>query len=125
MDEKRTLGRALRRGLGRRCPNCGHRGVFEKWGTLWTECPNCSYPFEREEGYWVGALVINLGVAEILFGILFIGTIFLTLPDIPWAPLLWIALVTNLIVPILFYPTSKTLWMAIDLHFNPAGPSKP
>ncbi len=116
---QRSLARAIARGLGRRCPQCGHKGIFRSWGTLHPACPNCHYRFEREDGYWVGALTINLAVAEVLFALLFVGTIFATLPDIAWKPLLVVALVTNGIVPILFYPFSKTLWMAIDLYFHP------
>lgn len=36
-------------------------------------------------------------------------------PDIDWVTLLVIGAVTNLIFPVLFYPFSKTIWMAFDL----------
>ena len=46
------------------------------------------------------------------------GTIILTVPDVPWQPLLAVALITNAIVPVVFYPYSKTVWVAIDDFFT-------
>ncbi|MGH2777930.1 MAG: hypothetical protein ACRDJB_04705 [Actinomycetota bacterium] len=34
-----------------------------------------------------------------------------------WVTLLIIGLATNLIFPVVFYPFSKTIWMAFDLVF--------
>lgn len=110
----------LRRGLARRCPLCARGKVYESYFQMRSRCPSCGYPFEREEGYWVGALVVNMAVAEIWFALLFVAVLVATLPDVAWVPLLVVALVTNGIVPVIFYPFSKTLWMAIDLHFHPA-----
>jgi uncharacterized protein (DUF983 family) len=81
-------------------------------------CGRCGHVFSREEGYWVGAIIVNLAVAEILFGILFVGTILLTLPAVPWQPLLVVALLTNAVVPIIFYPFSKTVWVAVNVYFT-------
>jgi hypothetical protein len=38
-----------------------------------------------------------------------------------WAAILVVMLVTNGILPVLFYPYSKTLWMAFDLRVHPLG----
>lgn len=118
------LGRMLARALRRRCPRCGGGGIFSSWGRLVSRCPSCGHSFERESGYWVGALTVNLAVTEIVFGVVFVATMFATLPDIPWLPLLLVALGTNLVLPILFYPYSKTTWMALDLYFDPAPDEK-
>jgi uncharacterized protein (DUF983 family) len=108
----------IARALVKRCPLCGNRGVFETWSRMMHSCGRCGHVFGREEGYWVGAIIVNLAVAETLFGILFVGTIILTLPEVPWQPLLVVALLTNAIVPIVFYPFSKTVWVAIDVYFT-------
>lgn len=118
------LGTLVSRGLRRRCPICGNKGIFKSWGQLRDRCPTCNYNFVREDGYWVSAIIVNLGVIEILFGILFIVVVIATAPDVEWVPLLVLGIVMNLIVPILFYPRSKTLWMAIDLYFHPREASE-
>jgi uncharacterized protein (DUF983 family) len=113
-----------RAGLLKHCPVCGSGGLFTRWMRLREVCPRCGYRFERESGYWVGAIIINLAVTEILFGVLFITTLLLTAPEVPWQPLLIVALATNGIFPWIFYPFSKTIWMAFDLYFHRPEASK-
>lgn len=113
------LGTLIGRGIRRKCPNCGSGGIFHSWFKLKDRCPTCSYPFEREEGYWVSAIIVNTAVIEGLFLIVFIATVLATAPDVEWVPLLIIAVVMNLIFPIFFYPFSKTVWMGVDLYFHP------
>ena len=67
------------------------------------------------------AIIINTAIAEAVFGVLFIAGLIITAPDFAWAPLLTIAIVTNTLVPLVFYPISKTLWVAVDLYLHPAG----
>ena len=110
---KPTLLRAVRRA----CPVCGHRKIFSGYFTLKDSCPNCNYQFAREEGYWVGAVIMNTAITEGIFFVLFVATIIATAPDVNWVTLLIIGLATNLIFPVIFYPFSKTIWMAFDLVF--------
>jgi len=60
---------------------------------------------------------MNTAVTEALFLLLFIVAIIAMAPDIDWVVLLILGVATNLIFPVLFYPFSKTLWMAFDLVF--------
>jgi uncharacterized protein (DUF983 family) len=107
------------RGLRRRCPICGERRIFRSWFKMLDDCPRCHHHFEREEGYWVSAIIVNTAATEALFGIFFIGGIFATLPEVRWLPLLVVGAVTNLVFPVLFYPFSKTIWVALDVYFHP------
>ena len=109
----------LFRGLTRRCPICGGRKIFSGWYTIKDACPTCGYRFERESGYWVGAIIVNTAFTFALFALVFAVAIFATIPDVEWVPLLIVAATTNVVFPILFYPFSKTLWMALDIYFHP------
>jgi uncharacterized protein (DUF983 family) len=109
------------RGFRRCCPNCGRGKAFETYFKLKDRCEVCGYSFYREEGYWTGAMIMNIAACEVWFFALFVGTLLFTWPDIQWGPVLIVALVTNGLLPVLFYPHSKTVWMALDLHFHPAG----
>lgn len=82
-------------------------------------CRRCGLTFEREEGYWVGAMIINTTVTFGTFLVAFGGSIALTWPDVPWAAVLVFTVVANLAVPIWFYPVSKTLWAALELTWHP------
>jgi uncharacterized protein (DUF983 family) len=111
----------ISRGFRRRCPRCGRGKAFETYYRLRQACEVCGYSFYREEGYWTGAMIINIAACEVWFFVLFVGSLLLTWPDIGWTLLLGVGLLTNGLLPILFYPHSKTVWMAIDLHFHPSG----
>ena len=88
----------LVRAARKRCPLCGTKGQFTRWTRLRDTRPGCGYRFERESGYWVGAIIINLAVTEVLFGIMFITTLLVTAPEVPWQPLLAVPLATNGII---------------------------
>jgi uncharacterized protein (DUF983 family) len=38
------------RALGKRCPQCGSKGIFKNYLELNETCPACAYRFDREEG---------------------------------------------------------------------------
>ena len=113
------LGTLIKRGARKRCPVCAQGGIFDSWFKLKDRCPNCGYLFAREEGYWVSAIIVNVGVIQTMFIVLFIVVVLATAPEVQWLPLLIIGGVMNVIFPIFFYPYSKTVWMAIDLYFHP------
>ncbi|HEY5890356.1 MAG TPA: DUF983 domain-containing protein [Acidimicrobiia bacterium] len=111
------------RALTRRCPRCG-APVFESYFTMREVCSGCGHRFEREPGYWAGALIINTAFIFGLFLTVFLVGIVLTWPDVPWTTLLIVLVITNLTIPILFYPQSKTLWVAAELGWNPVERSE-
>lgn len=114
----RLLGRALRR----RCPNCGGAGIFRSWLRMLPECPRCGLPLERNEaGYVVGAYMFNIIAAELAFGLVFVATLVAFWPDPPWRFLLIAGVLVMVVMPVAFYPISKTLFLAFDLIFRPAG----
>ncbi len=110
-------GTMLRRALRRHCPVCGAKGIFRGWLALTPRCPECNFSFEREEGYWVGAMIANIAAAEALFGLLLVGGMIATHPHVPWTLLGIGGAVVMIGLPILFYPLSKTLWLWLDLAF--------
>jgi uncharacterized protein (DUF983 family) len=113
-----ALLRALGRGIRKRCPRCGRRRIFRRWFTLVERCPGCGLRFEREEGYWVGALIVNLAVTSAAFLVVLVGGMIAFWPDVPWVGLTVAAVLVNVVVPIVFYPFSKTIWMALDVALH-------
>jgi uncharacterized protein (DUF983 family) len=114
----------LTRGLRKRCPNCGAGDLFTSFFTIRSRCPECHVVFEREEGYWLGAMIVAIGVTEALFGIWFVAGMLLTWPDVPWTMLLIGGLVLNATIPVISYPWSKTTWMGLHHAFVPRTPSR-
>lgn len=81
------------------------------------DCPRCGLHFEREQGYWTGALAINIILTGALFVVAFVTLIVLTFPDIPVGPLLAVLVPVMALGPVVFYPFSKTVWVAVDRAF--------
>ncbi|MET0894903.1 MAG: DUF983 domain-containing protein, partial [Acidimicrobiia bacterium] len=84
------------------------------WFTMVERCPGCDLKFEREHGYFAGALAINIGVTSAVFIVVFAVAIALTAPNIPVGLLLAILVPLMIIVPVVGYPFSKTIWVAVD-----------
>jgi uncharacterized protein (DUF983 family) len=85
-------------------------------------CPGCGLHLERgEPGYVVGAATFNIIAAELVFMGLFIGTVLVTWPAPPWRLLQLGGLALMVLLPIAFYPFSKTTFLAFDLIFRPRG----
>lgn len=113
-----SFGRAVTRGAVRHCPRCGSGKLFRYWVSMVDDCPRCELHFEQTEGYWLGSMVINLAVAMGAVLLVFIGTMVVTWPDVPWNALTIAVVVVALVVPIVFHPISRTLWVAAERHIR-------
>jgi hypothetical protein len=87
-------------------------------------CPQCGLKFEREDGYWAGALIINTTVVFATFLFVFVGGILALWPDVPWGLLMIVTIAINLAIPIVFYPQSKTIWSALEMSWHPLEASE-
>lgn len=112
-----SRGTAVRWGVTRRCARCGSGKLFRHYLQMVPDCPRCGLHFEREQGYWTGALAINIIVTGGLFAVVFATMLVLTIPDIPVAPLLFVLVPMAILGPIVYYPFSKTIWVAVDRAF--------
>jgi len=111
----------LLRGAARRCPRCGSSGVFATWFRLRALCPGCRLPLERENDFFLGGYVINLAVTEGLLAVALLAYV-LRVNDHPGTslvPVLVVGVVISVVLPVLFFPFSRTIWMAIDLAMRP------
>lgn len=91
-------------------------------------CPRCGYLFDREEGFFLGAYVINLAITQgllLLFAVVPLIVVLDRRPDQSLAPILAAGLAAALLGPLAFYPFSKTIWTAIDLILRPVDAREP
>ena len=117
-----TLQTLIRRAVLLRCPRCGGGGIWRSWFAMKPVCPTCGQAFERGESsdFWIGAYLINLVVAE-LSAIIIAGVMWFTLGSRVSFNVLWGAsMALAVVMPMLFYPFSRELWLAFDLHFRPS-----
>ena len=109
----RTL---VKRGLLLRCPYCGQPHIIKLPFWIKDCCPRCGYRFEPESGYFVGGYALNL-VASGIVGLIVV-IIILTQGDLSLYQQEALAIGTAILLPIIFFPWSRTLWMALDLTFQ-------
>ncbi|MBI4528765.1 MAG: DUF983 domain-containing protein [Deltaproteobacteria bacterium] len=116
MGETRIV-QLLARGILLRCPRCGKGSLFYGFFSMHRECPHCALKFEREQGYFVGAIYINYAATILIvmpgYFILdsFTGISFLQ------QMLLWIPFAV--LFPLFFFRHSRSLWLTLDCLFNP------
>ncbi|HKT38356.1 MAG TPA: DUF983 domain-containing protein [Ktedonobacterales bacterium] len=110
------LWKVVIRGLLLRCPRCGRGKLYKGIYTMYSRCSHCGWVFEREEGYWTGAIAVNLVVTEF-----FAAAIVIPLAAMQTPPLLLygLGLPLMVLIPLLFYRHAKSLWMSMDFILHP------
>jgi uncharacterized protein (DUF983 family) len=109
------------RAMRLRCPNCGGRPILRSWFPMREFCPVCGIPLERgESGYQVGSYMFNIIASELIFALIFLAVLLATWPLPPWNLLQYGGMALMVLAPFIFFPFSKTLFLAFDLLFRPA-----
>ena len=122
MPDLARTARLFTRAARLRCPNCGRGKLFESWFRMRPRCPVCGLKVERgDEGYQVGSYMFNIVAAELIFAAVFVGILVATWPSPPWKLLQYGGIALMIVAPFVFFPFSKTLFLAFDLVFRPAA----
>lgn len=98
------------------CPECGRRSVFQSPFRVRTHCPTCDTVFQREEGFFVGAIMLNVVMTEAVV-LAAAGAAVLAFPGEDGL-LLGLAFAVALLFPVAFYHHSWSLWLAGDHLFE-------
>jgi uncharacterized protein (DUF983 family) len=119
-----TLSAVLRQ----MCPRCRGAKIFRKsiftgFPRMQERCQNCGLKFEREQGYFLGAMYISYGLALITivaFALLLWASTSWSLQKITlWAVLLFLPLAPALTL------FSRVLWIYLDRAIDPEPGSIP
>ncbi len=114
------MGTRIARALRLHCPQCGGPGILESWFKMRAACPSCGLLLDRGmRDFFIGAYLINLIVAEVLFAVLVGSVVWATWPATSWDALQYIAIAAIIVAPLTTYPFTKTTWLAFDLAFSP------
>lgn len=118
-----TAPTRLARAFALHCPECGSGGLFRRWLLLQPRCPQCGLKTDRgNRDHFVGAYLVNLVVAELLFAAGFGLWMLSVWPDVPWGRIEVVLVAAMVVAPLLLYPFTRTVWLAADLIFDPARP---
>jgi uncharacterized protein (DUF983 family) len=107
-----TMGAALRL----RCPRCGVGEMFDGLFSMNAECSFCRLRFEREQGFFVGAIYVNYAVTVLIAmpGFFLLDRYGATLAQ---QLIFWGAFVV--IFPLAFFRHSRSLWLAVSHLLDP------
>jgi ABC-2 type transport system ATP-binding protein len=84
-------------------------------------CPTCGLRFEREQGYFLGAIYINYAATVVCMLVGFFLLDYLVHLSLTYQIIVWSSF--GVLFPMLFYRYSKSLWLCLDYIFNPAEES--
>jgi uncharacterized protein (DUF983 family) len=112
----RMMGRAITL----RCPWCGSWRTFRRgWFRRHPRCRTCGIAWHREVGFELGAVTVNtiitFGALTIFMAVGFI----MTAPDVPVLKFVLGLMAVGILIPILIYPFTYTMWLAFDLTVHP------
>jgi uncharacterized protein (DUF983 family) len=116
-QEPRRIIDALSRGARLKCPACGRAFIFEAPFRRRLNCPACGALFEREEGYFVGAISINLVTTEA--ALLFVYFVCLLTVGFDESLIFKVLLPVALLFPVAFYHHSWGAWLGFDHLIEP------
>jgi len=106
-DGRLSDRRAMWRGIRGRCPNCGTPMFKSLWG-LHAKCRGCDVRFERDNGAWLGAMVIAYAFA--IVAIVVVGAVTITMHGL-YRGLELVLLGTGVVAVALAYRPVKGFWV--------------
>jgi len=97
-----------------RCPRCHQGRAFRSLLVMHDACPMCGHIFEREPGYFVGAMYVSYALAIPVY-LALAGVLRLLLRE--WSDLAILTLALPLFAPFapLLFRYSRVIWMHLDL----------
>jgi uncharacterized protein (DUF983 family) len=108
------------RAITLRCPWCASRRTFIRgWFRRHDRCRTCGLAWRREEGFELGAVTVNTIVT---FGALTVAMVVgfvATSPDIAVVPIVLALSAVAVVMPIVIYPFTYTVWFAFELAVHP------
>jgi len=102
--------------LKQRCPRCRTGAVFHGVVRMNRRCPECELSFEREPGYFLGAMYFSYGLGILVAAPLALGLYVAADVSVEWIGL-WCGLELAVLAPWLFR-YSRVFWLHLDQHFD-------
>lgn len=103
--------------LAQKCPVCLQGTAFSSGISMRESCPVCGTHFEREQGYWMGALYVShalamptLAVLTLLCWLLGFGSV---------AHSFFLAIIAFLPASPAIFRYSRVIWMHLDQLIDP------
>ncbi len=101
-----------------RCPRCREGRVFRAFMAMNAVCPACGHRFEREPGYFLGAMYVSYGIAVALY-LGLVVLLRLLIPSLSEGLALPAALLLFMPFVPLIFRYARVIWMHLDWSLDP------
>lgn len=104
-----------------KCPACGLGQLYEAFFRMHDKCPYCGLVFAREQGYFIGAIYLNVVATESLIFATYLALILAhRIADQSTYTILF---ALALLFPVVFHHHARSLWLSLDHLLDPPAPS--
>jgi uncharacterized protein (DUF983 family) len=110
--QKHNIIQTFRWALKLRCPSCGRSPIIDRPFHIKHHCEHCQSIFKREEGFFVGAILMNVVMSE--FVILVVCFLSLLVLGAKYETVLGVLFAVAVTFPLAFYHHSWSFWLAFD-----------
>ena len=101
-----------------RCPRCRTGPVFRSLLRMNDPCPHCGLVFEREEGYFLGAMYVSYALGGVLVAAAYFAAAWLW-PGLDSLTLCLLLMAAYLPLMPLVYRYSRVIWLHLDRIVSP------
>lgn len=92
---------------------------MRRWLGKHPRCRSCGIRWRREEGFELGPLSLNIVVTFLVLTVAMTVAFVRTSPDIPVLPVVALCAGIAVVLPIVLYPFTYTVWLVLDLVARP------
>jgi uncharacterized protein (DUF983 family) len=114
----------LRGALRLRCPYCQQGRVLARWpNKILPECSRCGLSFFREQGYYIGGMIITYGLTlAVVIPIFFVSLLLPDLKIVSHDGRFVLGVLFAVPLSFLLMPYAYSLWLHVDFWLEPWKP---
>lgn len=109
---RESLTTLLSRCLRLRCPVCGRSSIVASPFKIRHHCRACRALFKREDGFFVGAIAVNVVTTEAVILLTYVAS--MPVIDTHFEAVLGALVGIALVFPLAYYHHSWSVWLAFD-----------
>ena len=95
-----------------RCPACGKASIVKTPFRIKDHCSSCGTVFQREQGFFVGAILVNVITTELVILLAYMAS--LPVINAHYQFVLAMLFVIAVSFPVAFYHHSWSIWLTFD-----------
>lgn len=116
--------------FGNKCPKCQEGKLWKYRNPLKTyfqkesmheTCASCHLKYEREQGFWFGAMYVSYALNTLLFILVWLSTYLISDGAASKMTYVWTILLSGIIFAPVFYYFARLIWINIFVKYDPTS----